>query len=420
VNKMAEKSKIPAIRFAGFTEAWEQRKLIDIASMHARIGWQNLRTSEFLDSGDYLLITGTDFDDGAINYSTCHYVSKYRYEQDRNIQIRNGSILITKDGTLGKVAYTQGLSIPATLNAGVFNIEIKNGKNVDSKYLFHFLKAPFLMDYVDKKATGGTIKHLNQNILIDFPVAMPNMDEQRKIGLYLHSFDNLITLHQRKYDKLVNVKKAMLEKMFPKDVADVPEIRFKGFTEAWEQRKLGEVGKARSGVGFPDKEQGGSSGTPFFKVSDMNNASNENEMNVANNYVTDVQIASHRWSPIDELPAIFFAKVGAAVMLNRKRLCRVPFLLDNNTMSYSLGKNLWDADFAKALFETVDLTSLVQVGALPSYNARDVEAMEIMLPKIPEQKQIGQYFQHLDNLITLHQRKCIFHLFGGIYAEYYK
>ena len=168
---------------------------------------------------------------------------------------------------------------------------------------------------------------------------------------------------------------------------------------------MGEVGKARSGVGFPDKEQGGSSGTPFFKVSDMNNASNENEMNVANNYVTDVQIASHRWSPIDELPAIFFAKVGAAVMLNRKRLCRVPFLLDNNTMSYSLGKNLWDADFAKALFETVDLTSLVQVGALPSYNARDVEAMEIMLPKIPEQKQIGQYFQHLDNLITLHQRK---------------
>ena len=184
-----------------------------------------------------------------------------------------------------------------------------------------------------------------------------------------------------------------------------PAIRFAGFTDAWEQRKLGEVGKARSGVGFPDKEQGGSSGTPFFKVSDMNNASNENEMNVANNYVTDVQITSHRWSPIDELPAIFFAKVGAAVMLNRKRLCRVPFLLDNNTMSYSLGKNLWDADFAKALFETVDLTSLVQVGALPSYNARDVEAMEIMLPKIPEQKQIGQYFQHLDNLITLHQRK---------------
>ena len=174
---------------------------------------------------------------------------------------------------------------------------------------------------------------------------------------------------------------------------------------SWEQRKLGEVGKARSGVGFPDIEQGGTSGTPFFKVSDMNNDGNENEMNVANNYVTDAQIVARRWSPIEEVPAIFFAKVGAAVMLNRKRLCRFPFLLDNNTMAYSLDKNLWDADFAKALFETVDLTSLVQVGALPSYNAGDVEAMEIMLPEVSEQRQIGAYFRQLDSLITLHQRK---------------
>lgn len=101
----------------------------------------------------------------------------------------------------------------------------------------------------------------------------------------------------------------------------------------------------------------------------MNLGGNENEMTVANNYVTAEQIAVHRWSPITELPAIFFAKVGAAVMLNRKRLCRFPFLLDNNTMAYSLSSTKWDADFAKALFGTVDLTSLVQVGALPSYNA---------------------------------------------------
>lgn len=140
--------------------------------MHARIGWQNLRTSEFLDSGNYMLITGTDFNDGAINFSTCHYVERERYEQDRNIQIHNGSILITKDGTLGKVAYVQGLSMPATLNAGVFNVQIKDANNVDEKYLFQYLKAPFLMDYVDKKATGGTIKHLNQSILVDFPVSL--------------------------------------------------------------------------------------------------------------------------------------------------------------------------------------------------------------------------------------------------------
>ena len=207
-------SNVPEIRFKGFTEAWEQRKLSEIATMHARIGWQNLRTSEFLDSGDYMLITGTDFIDGAVNFDTCHYVERERYEQDKHIQIRNGSILITKDGTLGKVAYIQGLTMPATLNAGVFNVEIKDENEVDNRYLFQYLKAPFLMDYVDKKATGGTIKHLNQNILVDFPVVLPHKAEQEKIGEYFLAIDHLITLHQRELEKLKNLKKACLEKMF--------------------------------------------------------------------------------------------------------------------------------------------------------------------------------------------------------------
>ena len=194
---------VPEIRFKGFTEAWEQRKLSEITTMHARIGWQNLRTSEFLDNGEYMLITGTDFIDGSVNFNNCHYVKRERYVQDKNIQIKNGNILITKDGTLGKVAYIQGLTIPATLNAGVFNVEIKNEKEVDNRYLFQYLKAPFLMDYVDKKSTGGTIKHLNQNILVDFPVMLPQKCEQEKIGECFLSIDNLITLHQRKCLNLV-------------------------------------------------------------------------------------------------------------------------------------------------------------------------------------------------------------------------
>lgn len=98
-------------------------------------------------------------------------------------------------------------------------------------------------------------------------------------------------------------------------------------------------------------------------------------MAIAYNYVTTAQIVAHRWTPIEELPAVFFAKVGAAVMLNQKRLCCFPFLLDNNTMAYSLASTRWNADFAKTLFETIDLTSLVRVGALPSYTAGDVEAI---------------------------------------------
>ena len=185
----------------------------------------------------------------------------------------------------------------------------------------------------------------------------------------------------------------------------VPGIRFKGFEGPWEKCTLGDVGKARSGIGFPDSEQGGKMGMPFYKVSDMNILGNETEMINANNYVTEVQIIRNGWSPIEAVPAIFFAKVGAAVMLNRKRLCRTPFLLDNNTMAYSLDESKWDADFAKALFANVDLTALVQVGALPSYNTSDVEGIEISLTSLLEQKQIGRYFKELDNQIYLSQQK---------------
>lgn len=185
----------------------------------------------------------------------------------------------------------------------------------------------------------------------------------------------------------------------------IPEIRFKGFNDDWEQRKLGDIGYAKSGVGFPDSEQGGQKGIPFFKVSDMNTNGNENELMVANNYVTDEQIARKHWNVIYDVPAIFFAKVGAAVMLNRKRLVRFPFLLDNNTMAYVFEKKVWNCDFGKTLFETIDLTKLTQVGALPSYNSSDIESIQILIPKFEEQTKIGQYFSQLDNLITLHQRK---------------
>ena len=182
-----------------------------------------------------------------------------------------------------------------------------------------------------------------------------------------------------------------------------PRIRFKGYTDAWEQRKLGEVGKAQSGVGFPDREQGGKAGVPFYKVSDMNNAGNEHEMCTANNYVSEAQCKKNGWTPITEI-SVVFAKVGAAIMLNRKRLVRISFLLDNNTMAYKFGTE-WDIDFGKTLFERIDLTDLVQIGALPSYNATDVECVEISMPDKPEQHRIGVFFKQLDNLITLHQRQ---------------
>ena len=206
--------RYPELRFPGFTDAWEQRKLSELATMNARIGWQNLRTSEFLDSGDYLLITGTDFDNGRIKYGTCHYVEKKRFDQDTKIQLSTGSILITKDGTLGKVALVEELPKPATLNAGVFNVRVKDDAVLSYKYLYHYLKAPFLMKYVTANATGGTIKHLNQSILVDFPIPITEKLEQDRIAKLLDSLELSITLHQRKLEHLQLQKKALLQQMF--------------------------------------------------------------------------------------------------------------------------------------------------------------------------------------------------------------
>ena len=185
---------------------------------------------------------------------------------------------------------------------------------------------------------------------------------------------------------------------------NIPALRFKGFTEAWEQRKLGKLGYCQSGVGFPEREQGGVTGVPFFKVSDMNISGNEEELFLANNYVSAEQIKKNSWNPIEKT-SIVFAKVGAAIYQNRKRLVRQHFLIDNNTMAYILGSD-WDVAFCKVLFDKIDLSQLVQVGALPSYNATDVENIAIYIPKdIEEQRLIGQCIGQLSNLITLHQRK---------------
>ena len=139
----------------------------------------------------------------------------------------------------------------------------------------------------------------------------------------------------------------------------------------------------------------------------MNTPGNEYELVASNNYVTAEQIARMGWRSINQVPAIFFAKVGAAVMLNRKRLVNEPFLLDNNTMAFSMDSSLLDTQVGRSLFERLDLTSLIQVGALPSFNSSDVESISVSLPStMNEQRQIGQYLCDLNTLITLHQRMC--------------
>ena len=410
------KCQIDGCRFQSpLAITWEQRKLSEIATMHARIGWQNLRTSEFLDSGDYMLITGTDFIDGAVNFDTCHYVERERYEQDKHIQIRNGSILITKDGTLGKVAYIQGLTMPATLNAGVFNVEIKDENEVDNRYLFQYLKAPFLMDYVDKKATGGTIKHLNQNILVDFPVVLPHKAEQEKIGEYFLAIDHLITLHQRKYDKLTNVKKSMLEKMFPQNGSNAPEIRFKGFTEAWEQRKFSDLVQIERG-GSPrpidDFITDSPDGLNWVKIGDAP---------AQGNYITKTAekikpegLSKTREVHPGDLILSNSMSFGKPYIMGIDGCIHDGWLLIRNTYK------AFDLTFLCHLLGTpqmiIQYKSLAAGSTVNNLNKELVGNTVVTIPTIKEQRVLGQYLETLDNLITLHQRKPNFYT-GGYYAE---
>ena len=401
---MTKKTDTPAIRFKGFSDIWEQRKLSEIATMHARIGWQNLRTSEFLDSGDYMLITGTDFIDGAVNFDTCHYVERERYEQDKHIQIRNGSILITKDGTLGKVAYIQGLTMPATLNAGVFNVEIKDENEVDNRYLFQYLKAPFLMDYVDKKATGGTIKHLNQNILVDFPVVLPHKAEQEKIGEYFLAIDRLITLHQRKYEKLHNNKKSMLEKMFPKNGSNVPEIRFKGFTAAWEQRKLSDLVQIERG-GSPrpidDFITDSPDGLNWVKIGDA--PAQGNRITKTAEKIRPEGLPKTREVHPGDLILSNSMSFGKPYIMGIDGCIHDGWLLIRNTY------NIFDLTFLCHLLGTPQMLnqyrSLAAGSTVNNLNKELVGNTVVTIPKIDEQRVLGQYLEQLDRLITLHQRE---------------
>ena len=361
--------------------------------MHARIGWQNLRTSEFLDSGDYMLITGTDFEDGTINYSTCHYVEKERYEQDKNIQIRNGSILITKDGTLGKVAYVQGLTMPATLNAGVFNVEIKDKKETDEKYLFQYLKAPFLMDYVTRHATGGTIKHLNQSILINFPVYMPKKSEQEKIGLYLMQLDSLITLHQRKCEETKKLKKYMLQKMFPQNGKRVPEIRFAGFTDDWEQRKLGEVATFINGRAYSQDEL---LSNGKYKVLRVGNFYTNDSW-----YFSDMELDEKYYANDGDLLYTWSATFGPHIWRGGKVIYHYHIwkIELSDILEKRFAVQLLEQDKAKILSDKNGST-MVHI------TKSGMEQKEVLLPScVEEQAKIGAYFENLDHLITLHQCK---------------
>lgn len=200
-------------RLEGFSEKWVKINLAKNSKLKARIGWQGLTTAEYLAEGYSYLITGTDFLEGQIKWNGCHFVNYDRYMQDPNIQVTNGDLLLTKDGTIGKVAYVTDLKRPATLNSGVFLV-----KPITVAYTAHFmlyvLESSIFTDFLQQLSAGSTINHLYQKDLVNFDLFVPpTIEEQEAIAGILFDMDLEIRKLEDKLHKYQEVKQGMMEEL---------------------------------------------------------------------------------------------------------------------------------------------------------------------------------------------------------------
>lgn len=194
-------------------EDWEVKNINKECTIKARIGWQGLKSIEYLDSGDYILVTGTDFDSGFINWNSCSYVTKWRFDQDKNIQIKQGDVLITKDGTIGKVAFLNEIPMQGTLNSGVFVIRPKNPDKMDSVFLSLIFKSFWFDSFLEQITSGSTIVHLYQKDFVKFNFPLPSKEEQTAIANVLSSMDKEIETLNTKLEKYRNLKTAMMQQL---------------------------------------------------------------------------------------------------------------------------------------------------------------------------------------------------------------
>jgi len=369
----------PKIRFKGFEGEWES----DIVSNLCKIGTGKSNTQDQVIDGIYPFY---------IRSEKVAKSNKYLYDCE--------AVITIGDGNIGRVFHYVN---------GKFDLHQRCYKMTDftgiNAQFFYRVFSAFFYDRVIKMSAKATVDSVRMDMISDMKINYPtNISEQTKIAEYFGALDSLISLTEKKISSLKQVKQASLHSMFPQEGETTPRVRFKGFSGEWERVKLGEVGTTISGVGFPNKEQNGLYGIPFFKVSDMNTNGNERIMSTSNNYVTEEQIQRNRWKVCYD-KAIFFAKVGAAVLLNRKRLVTSPCLCDNNTMLYKFDKETWDPYFCLSLFDNINLASLVQVGSLPSYNGTMIENINVIIPSLAEQTQIANYFSNLDKQIRLQEAR---------------
>ncbi|MGN8935593.1 restriction endonuclease subunit S [Collinsella sp. HCP28S3_E5] len=363
----------------------EYHRFSDVCTLKARVGWQRLTKAEQMPTGDYMLVTGTDFTpSNEVDYSTCSYVSKNRYDQDENIQLKNGDVLITKDGTLGKVAVVGNLPKPATLNGGVFVVRSKDGK-LYNRYIAHYLQSSYFKRAVDSQKTGSTISHLTQGLFSRLEIPVPPIEVQREIVRILDAFTALTDELTAKLAEEVTARKQQyahyrgrllsLESLEAMDGKPVEMVR------------LGDVCVRQKGM-------------PITAAKMKELASEAGNVVVFGGGKT--KVLANR----DDLPKGNVIETPSVVVKSRGNIgfeyCDVPFTNKNELWSYAASSSNVDIKFIYHYLDSrrAFFQDAAKVGKLPQISTGITDDFQVSLPSLETQQKVVDILDRFDALTT--------------------
>ena len=369
---MQDNEKKPALRFKGFTDPWEQRKFSDITFPAGEKNRDNLPLESYSITNEHGFIPQ---DEKFENGGTMREADKRMYY----IVFPNSFAYNPARINVGSIGYQNtGKDVIVSSLYEVF----KTSDDVDDRLLWHWFKSPDFQKLIFQLQEGGVRLYFYYDKLCMGTVSLPSLEEQRKIGQFFDSLDTLITLHQRKYEKLVNIKKSMLDKMFPQNGASVPEIRFKGFTDPWEQRKLGDLCvEFRSGEFISASDITETGEYPVFGGNGLRGFTDR--FNHDGEYTLIGRQGALCGNVNFAVGKSYFTEHAIAVRADKKNQTR----------------------FLYYLFSTMDLGQYSGQSAQPGLAVGNLVELKSTLPDKQEQEKISGVLTALDTLITLHQRK---------------
>ena len=388
------KKRVPELRFPEFTEEWEKRKLDVVTDV--RDGTHD--SPQYVVDG-YPLITSKNLKGGYVNYDDVQFISDKDYEEiNKRSRVDKNDILMGMIGTVGNIALVRENPNFAIKNVAL----IKNTGQVFYCYLYHYLQSPSIMKQLSENLDGGTQKFIALNKIRGLNIAIPSNDEQYIIGNYMEKVDDLIDINQRKLDHWKEVKKGLLQKMFPKKGAKVPEVRFPEFTDEWEQRKLDDWGTFYYGRSCPKWSVTEDATIPCIRYGELYTKFGAKIEKIYS--YTNMPSENLRFSKGKE---VLIPRVGEDPMdYNHCTWLSIPNVAIGEMISVFNTENnpLFTAIMFNATLQN-EFAMRVEGGSVTNLYFEKLKNIDVLFPKLNEQEKIADYFQSIDHLITLHQRK---------------